>query len=119
MHSDVKRDLLKIEHGETGVFGGVSSIVSNWPRNPDGPAAVAEIEQLENELAFLRGVDLRKLLDRAEARVAEFEGPPTQAQIEAAKSEFRRVIHSDMVHLDFDKAIHAALVASQQAKSSK
>ena len=79
-------------------------------------AALARVAEIDRELAFLRSIDLRKLLDAAEARVAELEAPPTDAQIEVAKSEFSRVIHSDMIHLGFDEAMRAALDAAQRAR---
>ena len=49
--NDLKTKLLKIEGN--GGFDGDSYNVTSWHRNPDGPAAVAEIERLEAHEAKL------------------------------------------------------------------
>lgn len=115
-NSDLKTKLTALEFGNDAGFG---ALVTSWHRNPDGLAAVAEIERLEKELAFLRGVDLRKLLDGAEARIAELEGPPTPEQIKAAARMLLDYEPLAAICHEFTAVAlaGAALVAAQQSRA--
>jgi hypothetical protein len=46
MTGDLKTKLMTVESSRDG-FGPADQHVTNWCRNPEGPAAVAEIERLE------------------------------------------------------------------------
>lgn len=93
----IKEKLMVVESGRDG-FGPADQHVTNWYRNPEGPAAVAEIERLEKELARANKLlgDYKKAeeilatsLRESEARIAE---------IDENLNEAVRRFHSVTVH---------------------